>query len=85
MILDYYIFGTRLLGFLLNVILTIFFVWLANWACYKEGYNWIAWLIVIISGLGIVALVYIIKKKNKDEEIYKTIIEEKKFRQRYGL
>jgi hypothetical protein len=36
-ILDYYIFRSTLLGFLLNVIFAIFFVMLENWVCYKEG------------------------------------------------
>jgi len=84
-ILDYYIFKTTFLGFLLNVVSTILFVMLANWACYKQGYNWIAWLLVIFSGFGIIAAVYVIKKKDNNPDIYQSIVDEKKFRQKYGL
>ena len=84
-ILDYYIFGTTFSGFLLNVISTIFLVWLANWSCYKQGYNWIAWLLVIISGFGIIGMVYIIKKKDNNPDIYQTIVDEKNLRKEYGF
>ena len=84
-ILDYYIFGSTLLGFLVNVIFAIFFVMLANWACYKEGYNWLAWFIVIIAGLGILIGIYMLKKKDTNQDIYQVLLEEKKFRDKYGL
>jgi hypothetical protein len=46
-IVDYSLFGTTSLGILSNVIFTGLFVWWANWACFKQGYNWMAWLIVL--------------------------------------
>jgi len=84
-ILDYYTFGTTLLGFLLNVIITIFFVTITNWACYKEGYNWLAWFIVVIAGLGILTGFYIVKRKDTNPDIYQALLEEKMFRDKYGL
>jgi hypothetical protein len=84
-IIDYYIFGTSLIGFLLNVIITIFFVWLANWACYKQGYNWIAWFIVIFFGFSFMGMIYIYKKKDTNLDIQQAIIEEKKIREKYKL
>ena len=84
-ILDYNIFGSTLLGFSLNIIFTVFFVMLANWACYKEGYNWIAWFLVIILGFGVLITIYIFKKKDTEPDIYQSIVDEKIFRQKYGL
>ena len=84
-VLDYYIFGITFLGFLLNIIFTIFFVWIANWACYRQDYNWIAWFLVIISGVGVLASIYMFKKKDTDVDIYQDILEIKDFRKKYGL
>jgi membrane protease YdiL (CAAX protease family) len=84
-ILDYNIFGLTFLGFLLNIIFTVFFVMLANWSCYNQDYNWIAWLIVIISGFGLLGSIYIFKKKDTNPDIYQAILDEKIFREKYGL
>lgn len=64
--------GTSIVHFILNVIVTFIVVSVANWACFKEGYNWIAWIVVIIS---ITSLAYVIHlAKNKDSEITKDYV-----------
>lgn len=61
---DLYLFGVSAFTLVVNVLTTCFLVWLSNWACFTEGYNWVAWLIVIILFFSLTSLVYIIKNKN---------------------
>lgn len=73
---DIYLFGISFMSLGLNVFTSIFLIWLANWACFTEGYNWIAWVIVIVLFFSLISLVYIIKNKDKAEE--KKIIEDER-------
>jgi len=75
-ICDIYIFGFYISSILLNIIFSIIAVFITNWSCYKVGYNWIAWVIVIIHFLGLIAIIYLIKNINSDIE--KKLIEEEK-------
>ena len=75
-ICDIYLFGFYISTFLINIIFTIIIVFITNWSCYKLGYNWVAWLIVIINLLGLISIIYLIK--NKNTEIEKKLIEEEK-------
>jgi hypothetical protein len=75
-ICDIYIFGFYISSILVNIIFTIIAVLITNWSCYKVGYNWIAWVIVIINALGLITIIYLIK--NKNSEIEKHLIEEEK-------
>ena len=64
-ILEMYIMsGTTIVIFILNVITTVIAVSVANWACFKEGYNWIAWIVVIISIFSLAFLIHLAKNKN---------------------
>jgi hypothetical protein len=75
-ICDIYLFGFYISTILTNIIFTIIVVFITNWSCYKVGYNWIAWIIVIINLLALFSFVYLIKNKNTDIE--KKLIEEEK-------
>jgi hypothetical protein len=75
-ICDIYIFGFYISSILMNIIFSIIAVFITNWSCYKVGYNWIAWVIVIIHFLGLIAIIYLIK--NKNSEIEKELIKEEK-------
>lgn len=76
---DIYLFGLSFLSLVLNILMTAVIVWVTNWSCFSEGYNWIAWLIVIVLFFSLTSLIYIIKNKNK-EDVKKVIEEEKKNR-----
>jgi hypothetical protein len=76
---DIYLFGVSFLSLVVNVLGSVFLIWLTNWACFSEGYNWLAWLIVIVLFFSLISLIYIIKNKDK-EDIKKMIEEEKKDR-----
>lgn len=73
---DIYLFGFSILSFLLNIIFVGLFVWITNWSCYKEGYNWIAWIIVIFTFITFVTSLFIVK--NRNNEGVKQILEEEK-------
>jgi hypothetical protein len=73
-IFDSYLFGFNIFEFIKNILFTIIIVFIANWSCYKVGYGWISWLIVIISLLALFSLIYFIKNKNSENVKY--IIEE---------
>jgi phosphotransferase system glucose/maltose/N-acetylglucosamine-specific IIC component len=79
--LDIYLAGLTLMSFLQNVILIFLFVWITNWSCYKESYNWVAWVIVILTLIMLMTTIFVVKNKNK-EEVKKAIEEEKKNRQK---
>jgi hypothetical protein len=51
-------------------------VWITNWSWYNQTYNWVAWVIVIVTLIGLMSVSYLIKNRNKDEE--KKLIEEEK-------
>jgi hypothetical protein len=75
-ILDIYLFGFLISEFLKNIIFTAVIVFITNWSCYKLGYSWISWLIVIVNLVLLFSLVYLIKNKNTG--IGKNVIEEEK-------
>jgi len=78
---DLYLFGVSFLTLVVNVLTSAFLIWLSNWACFTEGYNWVAWIIVIVLFFSLTSLVYIIKNKNKTDE-KKLIEEERKKREK---
>ncbi len=65
---DIYLFDVSFISIGVDVLTSVFLVWLANWSCFSEGYNWVAWLIVIILFFSLISLIYVIKYKNKTEE-----------------
>jgi hypothetical protein len=83
--LDIYVFGTTILGFSLNIILTILFVSIANWGCFNKGYNWIAWMIAILSAFSVMGILFMIKYRYSVIEISKAIEEEKDIRHNLGI
>jgi hypothetical protein len=83
--LDIYVFGTTLLGFLLNIIFTILFVSIANWGCYSKGYNWLAWFIAILSAISVISILLLIKYRYTRIEISKAIEDEKDVRHHLGI
>jgi len=83
--LDIYVFGTTLLGFSLNVIFTILFVSIANWGCFNKGYNWVAWLIAVLSATSVISILLLIKYRYTSFEISKAVEEEKDVRHHLGI
>jgi cobalamin biosynthesis protein CobD/CbiB len=78
---DIYLFGISAFSLIVDVLTSVFLIWLSNWACFSEGYNWIAWIIVIVLLFSLISLVYVIKNKDKAEE-KKMIEEERKKREK---
>jgi hypothetical protein len=83
--LDIYVFGTTLLGFSLNVIFTILFVSIANWGCFNKGYNWLAWVIAILSAISVIGMLLLIKYRYTNFEISKAVEDEKVLRDHLGI
>jgi len=77
--LDMYAFGFSIISFSVNVIFTLLFVAITNWACYKENYTWISWVIVMLSFIMLSTSIYIYKNQN-NEYVKQFIEEEKKYR-----
>ena len=68
-ILDTYLVGFQFAIIVTNLIISVFFVWLANKTCDK--YQWVSWLILAyfaISIIGAVALIMDPSKYNKTRE-----------------
>ena len=68
-ILDTYLVGFQFAIIVTNLIISVFFVWLANKTCDK--YQWVSWLILAyfaISIIGAVALIMDPSKFNKTRE-----------------
>ena len=74
--LDSYLVGFNIIEFIKNIVFSIIFVFITNWSCYKVGYTWISWVIVIINLLALFSLIYFVKNKNSENVKY--IIEEEK-------
>jgi cell division protein FtsW (lipid II flippase) len=74
--LDMYLFGVGLITLLLDLIATFIFVGVTNWFCYSQGYNWISWVIVILTLLSAIGAAYIIKDQNS--KYLKAFIDEEK-------
>ena len=58
-ILDIYLVGFQFVIIVTNVLISIFFVWLANKTC--DRYHWVSWLITayfVISIIGAVAMIF---------------------------
>jgi hypothetical protein len=62
---------------LVNIALTGLGVWITNWSCYNQTYNWLAWIIVICTAIPVVFIPYILMYGKSDPEL-KEIIEEEK-------
>ena len=68
-ILDTYLVGFQFAIIVTNLVISVFFVWLANKTCDK--YQWVSWLILAyfaISIIGAVALIMDPSKYNKTRE-----------------
>jgi hypothetical protein len=68
-ILDTYLVGFQFAIIATNLIISVFFVWLANKTCDK--YQWVSWLIIAYFGISIIGAVALIMdpaKYNKTKE-----------------
>lgn len=54
-ILDIYLYGTSFLILLFNVLISIFFVWIANKTCFS--YHWVSWIIVAYLALTVMFII----------------------------
>jgi hypothetical protein len=57
-ILDIYFAGTTVILLALNVLISIFFVWVANKTCFS--YRWVSWIIVAYLAISIIGYIAII-------------------------
>ena len=67
------------LNILVNVIFTCILAFITNWACFSQGYYWIAWVIVGFTVLPILVLPILMANPN-DPEIKQLIKEERELR-----
>jgi hypothetical protein len=70
-ILDIFLVGFQFAIIVTNLLISVFFVWLANKTCYK--YQWVSWLITayfaisIIGAIAIIANPEILNRKGMEE------------------
>lgn len=76
-ILDIYLVGFQFAMFITNILISVFFVWLANKTCDK--YKWVSWLITAYFLICVIGAVVLImdKKQNKEGLAEKKPVEEK--------
>ena len=77
-ILDIYFAGTTVILLVLNVLISIFFVWLANKTCFS--YRWVSWIIVAYLAISIIGYIAIIMNPQMvaDDPKLKKMLEEDK-------
>ena len=83
-LMDIYLFGSSILALIINVLVTCLFVGITNWSCYNQTYNWLAWIIVIVSLFSVMATAYFVKNRKK-ESVKKILEQERKDRAEYGF
>jgi hypothetical protein len=64
------------LNLLVNVLFTCLLAFITNWACYSQGYYWIAWVIVGFTILPILVIPSL--RANRDDPEVKELIEEER-------
>jgi hypothetical protein len=64
------------LNLLVNVIFTVILAFITNWACFSQGYYWIAWVIVGFTILPILVIPTLMA--NRDDPEVKELIEEER-------
>jgi hypothetical protein len=67
------------LNLLVNVLFTCLLAFITNWACYSQGYYWIAWVIVILTLIPVLVMPYIMKDINSPE-VQQLLKEERELR-----
>ena len=71
---DISLIGFNLGVFAFDVLVSIFFVLFINWLCFKDGYNFITWTIIIIAGTTTLYGIYMERSRsiisNKMKDIY---------------
>jgi len=77
---DTYIFGFSRFTMLMNILFTIFLVFITNWSCYNQTNRWVAWIVVIFSVLSLAAMGHLIRYPN-DEINAKILKDEKTLRE----
>lgn len=81
--LDIYLAGFSAFSLFIDLLVTFLLVLIVNWACFREGFNWVAWLIVIFNIFAIINLfifVLFAKTMTNNEEAKQIIAEERKKR-----
>ena len=68
------------LNLLVNVLFTCLLAFITNWACYSQGYYWIAWVIVALTVLPILVIPSLMANLN-DPEVKQLIQEERELRE----
>lgn len=80
-ILDIYVAGTTIIVLTMSVLISVFFVWVANKTCFS--YRWVSWLIVVYLVISIIGYIVIIVKPElivSDPKLKKMIEEDQDMR-----
>lgn len=83
--LDIYVFGTTVLGFSLHIVFGVLYTSIANWGCYNKGYKWVSWMVALLSLIGIITILFLIKYRYTIFEINKLVEDEKSLRYSLGI
>jgi len=78
-----YLVGFSIVPFLGTVAFTAFVVWATNWSCYNQTYNWLAWILVVVTVIPAMFLPYIVLNRNSDPELKQIIEEERRAQEGY--
>jgi hypothetical protein len=80
-ILDIYVAGTTIIVLTMSVLISVFFVWVANKTCFS--YRWVSWLIVAYLAISIIGYIVLIIKPEliaADPKLKKMIEEDQDMR-----
>lgn len=80
-ILDIYVAGTTIIVLTMSVLISVFFVWVANKTCFS--YRWVSWLIVVYLVISIIVYIVIIVKPElivSDPKLKKMVEEDQDMR-----
>lgn len=80
-ILDIYVAGTTIIVLTMSVLISVFFVWVANKTCFS--YRWVSWLIVVYLVISIIGYIVIIVKPEliaSDPKLKKMIVDDQETR-----
>ncbi len=80
-ILDIYVAGTTIIVLTMSVLISVFFVWVANKTCFS--YQWVSWLIVAYLAISIIGYIVLIIKPEliaADPKLKKMIEEDQDMR-----
>ena len=80
---DIYLIETSITGILMNILANLLFmillVWITNWSCFTQSYQWIAWIIVVIAFIPALVIPFMIQDRNSPD-VKQLVKEERELR-----